>query len=484
MKTIKKDETHYRITYNSPEEFINYVENMNLKSGNLLMVEEAIKNTNKIKEDYKKDYNENHPGLEALRRKLYREKEELIKLNGTVTIPAVVRRNINTTIESIKGMEIEVEGGIGIEKAFVNELGKREALWALDCIQTYVSDYRENKNTDIMKAVELDSLNPFYVINDTFDNFCKRGRIEGRNKRTIKEYLFDKKKEYGPFNRVSLVVPADNGKHTIIDVNFISITLIERKPKLEYRAKDQYGKFIEQAEDGSKEEFYKIDRFQMILNYNLYNYVEEKRKHQATPSNLLPLAHMGYSTLPKAFTYKIESFLGTLKKMAKDPDIEAENITGINRALAKDFDVFVRGMHYVQEKWIRGYEKREKFMLVSWKELQINSQFPRHKKKSPNYKYSDLDVLSRLIREFILTDKTSFPNCVNAWSISHFGRIPTELISEIKERDPTIQLPFLLLVVDPEIIKSRQESKKLDQAVEKAVKKTRAYKGKGRQKKT
>jgi len=480
MKAIKKDETHYQITYDSPEEFINYVENMNLKSGSLPMVEQAIKNTNTVKENYKKVYREDHPGIEALRRKLYREKEELIKLNGTVTIPAVVRRNINTTIESIKGMEMEVEGGIGIEKAFVNELGKREALWALDCIQTYVSDYRENKNTDIMKAVELDSLNPFYVINDTFDNFCKRGRIEGRNKRTIKEYLFDKKKEHGPFNRVSLVVPADNGKHTIIDVNFISITLIERKPKLEYRAKDQDGKFIEKAEDGSKEEFYKIDRFQMILNYNLYNYVEEKRKHQATPSNLLPLVHMGYSTLPKAFTYKIESFLGTLKKLANSPEMRGENISGVKRALLKDFDVFVRGMHYVQEKWIRGYEKREKFMLVSWAELQINSQFPRYNKKPSSYKYDDIDVLCRIIREFIYTDKTSFPNCSNIFPISHFGHVPTELINEIKERDPTIQLPFLLLGVDPEIIKSRQESKILDQAVEKAVKKTRAYKGKGR----
>jgi hypothetical protein len=433
--------------FDNPDDFVAYLETTVLQTSSLSLLEKAIENINRARAEHKKRFGYYNKKVEALRRKFYRRRKELLEYSGDITAPSLVRRNINHSLETLKGMDLQIDSNVTMEDAFVQELGKREALYVMDCIGSYVNDYREGGSSAIMQLVNVDD-NPFYLINDTFDNFCKRGGIKGRDKRFVKDYLFgDKKKPYGPLNSVSMVIPTEDGKHKLVDMDFISVSLIERNPanKSPKRVTDETGRFVSDQTNEGEKNFYQVDRFTMQLNHRLYRYAEHKIMENTIQGEIPPteLKHLGYSSYPKAFTAKIKGLLKTLQGF----DDVYSNI-GLGRALERDLDKFVRGMHAIHEKWQTGAANRKRFMVIDWQELHNKAGFPKYSKGRGKHKYEDLDVIARMAIQLI-TDKEAFTDCADVFVVRQLTELPESNRAEILQKNPDIRVPFLLFVVNP-----------------------------------
>ena len=396
-----------------------------------------------------------------------KKRKKIKEYEGIITIPNIVRRNLSYSLENLSNINLQIQGEVRIEDTFINELGKSQALFVLDCIGSYVNCYRDNGSSNTMQLISVDN-NPFYLINDSFSNFCKRGFITGRDKRMIKEYLFgDKKKPYGPLNSVSMVIPTGDGNHRLVDMDFISVSYVARNPtnKSLLRTKDKTGKFVVQpAKNNKQDTLYQIDNFTIQLNFNLYNYVEYLRANikEKDINQINQLKHLGYFTYPVALTAKIKGLLKQTKRLETVVDIQA------GRALERNFDKFVRGFHYIATKWQTGSEKRESFMVVDYRELQKNVGFPKYSKGRGLNKQEDLDVMARLIAQFI-QDKAAFDDCADVRCIRTMTEIPLQRFEEIRAKNRNITFPFIILELEKHI----QERKIIEKVVKKELTKSK-----------
>lgn len=345
--------------FKTPEEMIAYIDNYMANTMSLSMIDMALENINNNIKRWREVYGEDNELFNSYRKKLYRKRKKLIPYKGQTTMPSLIRRNIYHTSESLIDLGINMDSEIKLEESFIQELGSKKALFVLDCIGSYVNSYREEGPSETMQLVSCDH-NPFYLINDTFDNFCKRGAITGRDKRLVKEYLFgEKKKPSHPLNSLAMVIPSGEGKHRLIEMDFLTVTYLEKFQTGDTmrRVKDETGKFIvNSTQKDVPDSPYQVDTFTIQLNYTLYQYLEYVRtgkKHSQTITEE-ELKHLGYFSYPKVLTAKVQGMLNQMKTLGTIYDLQ----TG--RALERDLDKFVRGFHYIDTKWQTGYERRKR----------------------------------------------------------------------------------------------------------------------------
>jgi len=425
--------------FTSYTEFIEWVDTYLANTTSKTSIDAAILNINEAI----KNHREHKPELCAYRRKLYKKRKEIESYAGTVTIPNIACRNINYTPEILKEMELQDPNGV-IEETLGQELRKREALFVMDCVGSYVNYYRDNGPTQKMQLVALDK-NPFYLINDTFDNFCRVGKITGRDKRLIKDYLFrDKKNPQGPLKRVRMVIPNGGGGHKLVEMDFISVSYIERTPAESHllRLQDETGHFVENPKHHTAKEFYHVDKFTMQLNYRLYQYAEQLREQKINTGKIpkkTDIRHLGYFYIPKALTAKVLGFLNQMKEVGNIEDIQ----TG--RALDRNLDKFVRGIYVILTKWQTGREVREKFMVVEYAELQKKADFPKYKGKG-KHKEEDISIIVRIINQLI-QDKEAFPGCNNAYLVRNLSNAEPNLLAEIRKKYRSSRYPFIYMPV-------------------------------------
>jgi hypothetical protein len=451
------------VRFKTPEEMIAYIDKYVANTMSLSMIDMALKNVNLVMENWREEYGEDNKVLYSYRKKLYGIKKKLIPYKGQTTMPSLVRRNIYNTPESLLDLGIEIESEIKFESSFFQELGTKKALFVLDCIGSYVNSYREEGPSETMQLVSCDN-NPFYLINDTFENFCKRGAITGRDKRVVKEYLFGgKKKPSHPLNSLAMVIPSGNGKHRLIEMDFLTVTYLEKSQagdKLR-RMKDDTGKFIgDSDQDGKDDDFYQVDTFTMQLNYKLYEYLEYVRTEnkQCRTISEGELKHLGYFPYPKVLTAKIQGMLNQMKTLGTIYDLQ----TG--RALERNLDKFVRGFHYIDTKWQTGYERRESLMVVEWSELQKNAGFPKYNKGRAKNKSEDLDVLARIIAQF-MEENEAFQGCCEVYCVRKANDLPPHKAREIFLRYKDLSTPFLVFELDRNI----REQKKIEEFIKKEI---------------
>lgn len=449
--------------FKTPEEMIAYLDNYMANTMSPSMIDMALENINNNIKRWREVYGEDNELFNSYRKKLYRKRKKLIPYKGQTTIPSLVRRNIYHTSESLLELGINIESEIKFEASFMQELGTKNALFVLDCIGSYVNSYREEGPSETMQLVSCDN-NPFYLINDTFDNLCKRGAITGRDKRLVKEYLFgDKKKPSHPLNSLAMVIPSSEGKHRLIEMDFLTVTYLEKFQAGDTlrRMKDDTGRFIgASAQDGAQDGFYQVDTFTIQLNYKLYQYLEYVRtgkKHGQTIT-ADELKHLGYFPYPKVLTAKIQGMLNQMKALGTLYDLQ----TG--RALVRDLDKFVRGFHYIDTKWQTGYERRESLMVVDWPELQRNAGFPKYNKGRAQNKPEDLDVLARIIAQFI-EEGEAFGGCCEVYCVRKTTDLPPNKAKEIQMRYKDLASPFLVLELDKDI----REQKKIEKYIKKEL---------------
>ena len=360
------------------EQFISLIEEY-IPTADILWLNNYKKNVNDAIAKYRIENQTEEPKLINLRRRIQREIKKRELYIGTTPTPNPIVRNsyYNTKIlESFSPGTLTQKDGLSppeLAKEYEKILSTKEAGFIIDGIGSYVKDYATTKNNKKMTLTEDEK---YYVIVDSFDNFCKRADVTGDNRKRVKDALFPKPGLAGLLENITLIIPdKKNGKQMFIEMRFVSARLkgIELRPN--------------QLPDNSTDR--KIIFFEMDVRASLYDFLEHRDGGKKTKT-----INPGYQMVPIALTAKIDrslSFMGAVLKKY-DPVLSQHYKTG---GVVK----YRKATLYIINKWNTGSPSRKKDMVVTWKELNEGEILPAYTKNKEKRKL-DMDVLSRFIKNF------------------------------------------------------------------------------------
>jgi hypothetical protein len=351
-------------------------------------------------ESYRQKYGEESTDLHSWRRKLHREIQDREKHAGVTPAPATLVRNATITKqlllnwEELDGREIlnidgETYQAIDIAPEYRETLSSWEATYTLDAVQTYVSEYWEN---DDNSHLQIDDQN--IIITDSFDNFCSRARISGKNRELVKQTLFPPKDEVGPLERVQFLAPHPEkpGKQLFIETYFV--------------IRDEvYGETYNPNTDieGSQ-----ITAFRLRIQRRLYEFLAHKDAIKAGHGK--NLFGGGYLQIPKVLNSKIERVLDLLQRQSE--------FEPVYRSVKYNRAGFAQATRYVLNRWITGAQNREQPMEVSWGELNERGYLATHRKDRKQRRRLDMKAM-HAICVHLHRDGEAFAGCHNIRHSQH-----------------------------------------------------------------
>ncbi len=382
--------------YNTAEDMLKGVENYIPISdiGQLNLFSRDIRDKNKL---YKKQHNEDIPGFKRVIRKIEREIEKRNLYAGSAPQPnTVVRNSFYSTklLDSMFGDGIIPSMNSGdpiLAKEYDAVLSTKEAGFIMDAIGSYVQEYFIANS----KNMRLDDKGEFYVIRDTFNNFCSRADISGLNRRLVKEALFPEKGKMGLLEQVSFIIP-DNKRQYSLKMRFISARKIlsEKRPN---RLPN---------EDES------VKAFEIDIHAGLYQFLEQREEILRGKTRLIE----GYQMIPLALSSKIDRVMLRLVQTLTEAGYSNLDVSGECRRLTDhikrrgSIERFRPAVMYTIDKWNTGAQNRKGPMLVHWEELHKKGLFPSHTKKKRGRK-ADMDVLLRITGSIVMENE-AYPGCI------------------------------------------------------------------------
>lgn len=347
----------------TPEELVKTLENpigFSDEKTLLAMKEMVLEAT----QNYRAKYGENNQTINNLRRRLNRILDDRENQRGTVPIPNTIIRNTyygDKLIESWKGLgTIEIKGEPQITESTSKLLSSRAAGYILDAVGNYVNTYyQEGENPNM----NLNSDGKYYVISDTFGEFCKKADITGDTRRLVKEALFPAEGKAGILERVKFILPQEGSKKYSIDIRFISarLTLKQSNERL---------KQLNKGEDSKQENDDTILAFEMDIHAGVYDFLSHREELLAGKSKQL---QEGFQNTPMYLNAKIE-------RQLKHIQFISGSLYGT--VLRGDLEKYRQAVLYCIDKWNTGKDKRKNNMKVTWEEIYSKlDNFPAHTKR-------------------------------------------------------------------------------------------------------
>lgn len=356
---------------------------------------DAKERTLEIIEIHRAKYGEDDPRLNNLRRKINRLLSDRQKQQGTVPIPNTLIRNTFYGDKLIKTWEelgaIEIKGEPVIAENTSKLLSSRTAGYILDAVGSYVKTYYHNGENPNMT---LDSNGKYYVISDTFGEFCKKADITGDTRRLVKEALFPPEGKAGILERVKFIIPPTDGKKkTSLEIRFISarLTLKQSNEKLKYLNKGQEDK---QENDET------ILAFEMDVHAGVYDFLSHREELLAGKSVKL---QDGFQEIPSFLNSKIERHLKTLQKI---------NGEFYGTVLRGNLDKYRQAIAYCINKWNTGKENRKSDLVLKWEDFFKDlDRWPAHTKDKAR-RSEELETL-KIILNNMIRSKEALEGCEN-----------------------------------------------------------------------
>lgn len=385
MRNLKSEEGYTKI--NAPALWVKNVmplyESMDIASlyGTKHNILEAAK-------DYRSRYGETQKDLDNLRRRINRLIAEREKEKGSVPVPNTVIRNSimsKSMIDSLLASgDLKIEGDPELTKKSGLVLSGGTAGYIMDAVGHYVNTYYRQGENPTMK---LDTEGKYYIIADTFDEFCKKGCIQGNDRRAVKEGLFPSDGRSGLLENISFIIPTVGNKKLSINVRFVSARLTLKQQAEQVRN-------LNRGDVAKQETSETVLAFEMDIHAGIYDFLSY-REDLIAGKKVQGLKD-GFQWTPKNLHAKVER---TLEGMRYVNTIEKDAfyIKGSN-------DRYVQGFVYCLNKWNTGSELRQKNMIVTWQELYEKlDSFPRNTKRKER-RQKELETIMALLNTSINTD--------------------------------------------------------------------------------
>lgn len=361
---------------------------------------------------YREKYGENSKDFDSLRRKLNRELEDRKNHMGRTYVPSEVVKNTYYSDKLVKSWEKEgiiTEGSqIELVENYENILALRESGYIQDTINNYVQEYYDgNGNSPKMKLAEDGK---YFIITDTFDEFCKRGEISKEVKNDVKEALFPSQQgKQGLLERVPFVVPGKDGKKRIMEVRYISARAVIKDPNPDKRIMNlRKGKDQKMQIDNSN----RIELFNIDVHAGVYDFLRHARELRDWES---PSMTTGFQAFPKNLSAKIDrqlKLIGTFKNPAygTHAGIGAtdKNPLYAGTKTKTDHEKYRKGISYCTYKWHTGSERKTD-MVVTWEELRDNCGFPAHTKRKQERRI-EMEELRKMLNAMVRFNE-AFDGC-------------------------------------------------------------------------
>jgi len=335
------------------------------------------------------------PDIQRLRRALNREIKKRKERAGTVKTPQAIVRTTPIDNKYLLNLDgpvvddmVETSGEL-LAEGYENILGRKDAGYILDSVGTYIEDYYQNGPTATMS---LDGDGSYYIIRDTFDNFCKRSGITGETRRQVREALFPTDPgKAGLLERIKLKILRDQDKRT----HFVTFQFITARKV-----------HTVQRENALPNEKETVEWFEMAIDAQLYKFLERK--------DVIETGHgkhhigVGWWDLPRAMNYKVEERLRYMRRIAKVSPGQTKYLKAFTRR--GELEKYRKGLAYLIDKWNTGFANREQDMVVPFSELSKDMGIlPRNSKKRDRQR-EDMEALWVLCESF-WSEREAFPGC-------------------------------------------------------------------------
>lgn len=361
---------------------------------------------------YRMKYGENSNDFDSLRRKLNREIEERKTHMGKTYMPSEVVKNTYYSDKLVRSWEKEgiINAGSKIElvENYKNILALRESGYIQDAINSYVQEYYETDGaTPNMKLTE-DGL--YFVITDTFDEFCKRGEISKDVKNDVKEALFPSQPgKKGLLESVPFIVPKD-GKKKLMEVRYISARAVIKDPTPDKRIENLKRGDSEymQSENASRIELFNIDVHAGLFDFLRHTEMLKEWKSASLTTGFIP-------DYPKNLSAKIDrqlKLIGTFNNPAYGtiPDSNSKKHQQLyaGTRIKADHEKYRKGISLCVHNWHTG-SSRQTDMVITWDDLHINCGFPAHTKRKHERRI-EMEELRKMLNAMVKFNE-AFEGC-------------------------------------------------------------------------
>lgn len=358
----------------TPESLVTEIEGY-IPNADLPQIQLFRRMTNGAQRVYREKYGEPYQDFERLRRKLAREIKSRQDVSGTAPAPNALIRNSHYTRQLFldwdtvyRPDETQIPGP-ELAEDYVDTLASRPAGYIIDAVESYVREYFENGPNDHMK---LTSEKDYYVIKDTFNDFCRRADIQGEDRVAVKKALFPPKGQAGLLERVKFILPEEGRKYAV-NIRFISARQV----------------FTEKRDNLLQDKTEAVQAFEMDVHARLFNFLEHREDIRG--GKAYGKLREGYQHVPIALNAKINRAIN-LKESLIPVDSRWQPVR-------RHKDRFRKAILYLIDRWNTGRQNRASDMIVPWGELKDRGILPAHNHGSrKHHRREDMVVVFHVAR--------------------------------------------------------------------------------------
>lgn len=326
-------------------------------------------------------------GLKNLRKRCYRVRDQLKPHEGTVSVPALLNRNITNTPESIRNDARFQQYGIvdhkgnalspnDIADKYRNELQTIEAGYMLDGIHAIMKDHLNNSKNE---HIDVDfSSNETLTITTTWKAFCAKAALfNEEHRKKVKAAMFSE------------------GKRLLERIQFIrhekDVTTKETQPYIyikEFRFISVKEADYEKRPNAlSNSAGTTVHKFQIDLPFAVWATVIQALDEKRYDPRVL---------IPQALTFRVH------RAMQKYTSIRDKGyaIDDTRRPIVRNTNKFTYALLYLINVWHTGQQNRRAPRTFLWKELaQTHGLLPK-RAHDKHGRVADMHALHALVEEF------------------------------------------------------------------------------------
>jgi len=310
---------------------------------------------------------ENHTEVRVLRRKMQRKITELKDRSKTVPAPNTVistelmgralennQLQLFDDINSVKWIALDGSTkyltGQQLAEKFITKLNTREAGFIQDAVFNYVRRLMDGeKNVPLILDKDSTGLE-VYILRCTFNDFCKTGGIQGKDRLAVKRAL-----EGGLLDQIGFYFKdKDSGEKYYIEKRYISRrTMIKREgPKnvsLPHISADS------------------PTAFELDINAEIFSFINKPKDSRGYLKSIQQLSRK----IDDAFT-RIKNIVGAMESQGLSPEqitqdagaVLAERIIEVTKATKRGLERYRQPILYIIRRWSAGKEKRKAAMTI------------------------------------------------------------------------------------------------------------------------